>query len=658
MNGRPDSSGRTCARAWLAWLWLAFAPVALPQDADAPVPEPRDVDFPGVVELRVDATDLDRRIVRVEQSLPVPGPGPLTLLYPRWLPGNHSTTGPIEMLAGLQVRTDAGTRLAWRRDAVLTHAFHVDVPPGASGLELEFEFLTPVSAEQGRVAITQEMLGLQWEKALLYPAGYYAARIPYSPSVRLPGGWAYATSLRGGERAGDVVRFATTSLERLVDSPLWAGAHHRLIELDADRQRPVRLHVFADRPAELATTEEQVDAHRRVVREAVALFGTRHYREYDFLLAISQQFGRIGLEHLESSENAVVPGYFTEPNGVNAPRRDLLPHELVHSWNGKYRRPADLWTPSYEVPMRTSLLWVYEGLTKYWGMVIAARSGLWSQEFARAALAHHAAANELARPGRAWRNLQDTTHQPVILYRGSQPYASWQRGADYYTEGALLWLDVDTRIREATRGRRSLDDFARAFFGREDGRMETSTYTYADVVAALASVASVEWDPWLRERLEGHGPGAPLQGLERGGWRLVYTESPSEFTRLSDSGNEIDSFLYSIGLSLQRTGRIAEVTWEGPAFVAGLAPGMLIVAVNGRAYTAVVLREAIRQAKGDAEAAKLELLVRKGDLYQTVALDYREGLRYPKLERTDGTDDRLGAILRPRGNAGARPAPR
>jgi predicted metalloprotease with PDZ domain len=652
------SSGRRSLRCWVLVAWcVATVPVVAAQVADPVVPEPRDIDYPGVVELRVDATDLDRRIVRVHQTLPVGAPGPLTLLYPRWLPGNHSTTGPIEMLAGLQVRTDAGTRLPWRRDAIMTHAFHVDVPPDTAQLELEFDFLTPVSAEQGRVVITRDLLGLQWEKALLYPAGHYASRIPYAASVRLPAGWAYATSLRGGVREGDVVRFGTTSLERLVDSPLWAGAHHREIDVGADPRRPVRLQVFADRPAELVTTAEQVDAHRRLVSETLALFGTRHYREYDFLLAISQQFGRIGLEHLESSENAVVPGYFTDPNGVNAPRRDLLPHEFVHSWNGKYRRPADLWTPSYEVPMRTSLLWVYEGLTKYWGMVIAARSGLWSQEFTRAALAHHAAANELSRPGRAWRNLQDTTHQPVILYRGSQPYASWQRGADYYTEGALLWLDVDTRIREATRGGRSLDDFARAFFGREDGRMETSTYTYADVVAALTAIAPVEWDGWLRERLEGHGPGAPLQGLERGGWRLVYGDTPSEFTRLTDAGLELDSFLYSIGLSVQRTGRIAEVTWDGPAFDAGLAPGMQLIAVNGRAYTSAVLREAITNAKSDA-AAPLELLVRRGDLYQTVALDYRDGLRYPRLERLEGADDRLGAVLKPRGNSGSRPARR
>jgi predicted metalloprotease with PDZ domain len=617
-------------------------------DAAAPaIPAPRDVDYPGAVLLHVDATDIEHRVFRVRQTLPVAGPGPLTLLYPRWLPGNHSTTGPIEMLAGLQVRTADGSRLDWQRDPERTYAFHLVVPDAVHQLELQFEFVTPVDADQGRVVMTPDLLGLQWEKALLYPAGHYSSRIRYEPSVTLPAGWEYATALEGARRQGDTVQFAGASLEHLVDSPLFAGPHARRIELNADAGVPVRLHVFADRPGELAATPEQVEFHRRMVREAESLFGARHYRHYDFLLAISDHFSGIGLEHHQSSENGVRPGYFTDWAGSTATSRDLLPHEMVHSWNGKFRRPADLWTPSYEIPMGSSLLWVYEGMTEYYGIVLAARSGLWTPQFTGAMLAQFAAAYDVGRAGRTWRSLQDTTQQPAILYRGLQSYPSWQRGKDYYTEGALLWLDVDTRIRELTRGRRSLDDFARRFFGVADGRIEPQTYTFEDVVATLDAVAPFDWARLLRERLDGHGPGAPLEGLARSGWRIVYAEEPTDVARTVDTANESDNFLFSLGFAVGKAGKLKEVYWDSPAFRAGLAPGMSVIAVNGRAYSAPLLREAIKDAQADP-ARKTELILRNADTYRTVSLDYHGGLRYPRLERIDGTEDRLAAILKPR----------
>jgi predicted metalloprotease with PDZ domain len=633
---------------------VLFASLAALAEPPA-IPAPRDVDYAGVIALAVDVSDVDRRIVRVEETVPVHQPGPLTLLYPRWLPGNHSTTGPIELLAGLQVHTDRGERLEWQRDAERMHAFHLDVPAGIAGLRLQFEFISPTSPDQGRQVLTQDLLDLQWEKALLYPAGHYASRIRVEPTLRLPAGWAFATALDGAQRTGDTVHFAPVSLGQLVDSPVFAGPHYRLVELDPDAAAPVRLNVFADRPAELEASAEQVELHRRMVREAVALFGSsRHYRHYDFLFGISDQLTGIGLEHHQSSENAVSLGYFTDWS-ASAPSRDLLPHEFVHSWNGKFRRPADLWTSSYEVPVRTSLLWVYEGMTEYWGMVLAARSGLWSKAYFRDTLAHYAATYDVGRAGRQWRTLQDTTQQPIIFYRGAQSYPSWQRGKDYYTEGALLWLDVDTKLRELTRGRRSLDDFAGTFFGVRDGQVEPYTYTFDDVVATLQAIAPHDWPAFLRARLDGHGPGAPLEGLERSGWRIVYTDEPTEAARATDAANKSDSFLFSIGLALEESGRVVEVFWDGPAFKAGLAPRVTVLAVNGRAYSAKLLREAITAAKADPQR-RIDLLVRNGDTFETVSLDYHGGLRYPRLERIDGREDRLSSIATPRtkGHPGSR----
>jgi predicted metalloprotease with PDZ domain len=333
--------------------------------------------------------------------------------------------------------------------------------------------------------------------------------------------------------------------------------------------------------------------------------------------------------------------------------RDLLPHEFVHSWNGKFRRPAGLLTASFEVPLQDDLLWVYEGLSEYWGLVLAARAGLWSQAYLRDTLALYAATADRGRPGRSWRNLQDTTQQPILLYRGTQSYPSWQRAKDYYGEGALLWLDVDTRIRELTRGKRSLDDFARSFFGVEDGRVAPLAYTFEDVVAALAAVAPFDWAGFLRTRLDGHGPGAPLDGLARGGWRLAYRATAGEAVAANDASAELDTFLFSLGLALDHSGVVTEVYWDSPAFAAGIAPKTTVVAVDGRAYTARLLREAIIAASTDP-ARRIALLVRRGDSFATVELDYHEGLRHPFLERIDGREDRLTAILSARSSPGAR----
>ena len=635
---------RVAALAPLALL-AALLPAAAQQRT---IPAPVDQPYPGTIELEVDLTDLDRRVFAVRERIPVATPGPLTLRYPRWLPGNHGPTGPIQSLAGLTVEAaDApGRRIAWQRDAYDMFAFHLDVPPGVAALDLRFEYLTPATPEHGRRTVTADLLGLQWEKTLLYPAGHYASRITMRPSIRLPAGWEFATAARVTARDGERVRFEPLSLEQLVDSPLFAGRHARRFELDTDARGPVVLNVFADRASQLEATPAQVQAHRDLVVQALRLFGSRHYARYDFLLALSESFGGIGLEHHQSSENAVGPGYFIDWQG-SATGRDLLAHEFVHSWNGKFRRPADLWTPGFDVPMRNSLLWVYEGLTEYWGAVLAARSGLWSESLARDALAHYAASFDVARAGRQWRNLQDTTRQPIMAYRVPLPWPSWQRTTDYYTEGLLLWLDVDMRIRELTRDRRSLDDFARTFFAMRDGELGPLTYTYDDVVAALNGIAPQDWHAFLRERLDTHGPGGPLQGLERAGWRLAWRDTPSEFTRGLELEQKRHAATFSLGLVVARDGaRIVEVVWGSPAFAAGLAPGATLVAVDGRAFDGEKLLEALRRAQRDGRP--IELLVRRDDRYSTVTVEWRGGPRYPHLERIEGRPDRLAALLRPR----------
>jgi predicted metalloprotease with PDZ domain len=634
---------KACFATWIgAVLLLSVCAVEASE-----IPEPRDLPYPGTIRLAIDAADLDHRIFRVQETIPVANPGPMVLLYPKWLPGNHSTTGPVELLAGLVVTAGhGGPQIEWRRDSELMHAFHLDVPAGVSELELSFQYLTPTTARQGRIVMNPDNFDLQWEKALLYPAGYYARQIRVEPSLNLPAGWEFASALEGAQRVGDIVHFAPLSLEMLVDSPLYAGRYARRYELDPNPQAPVWLNVFADRPAELAATAEQLEGHRRIVREALALFGSRHYHHYDFLLAISDNRTGIGLEHHQSSENTVGAGYFTDWDG-SATGRDLLAHEMTHSWNGKYRRPADLWTASYEVPMHNSLLWVYEGLTEFWGTVLTARAGLWTPEFARDALAESAALFDGGRPGRAWRDLQDTTNQPIMAYRVPQDYPSWQRNTDYYGEGALLWLDVDMKLRELSGDRRSLDDFARRFFGLDDGQLGPSTYVYEDVIRGLDAVARGDWNAFLRQRLDGHGPGGPLGGLERSGWRLVYTDEPSAYAKVDAKRAKTASFRHSLGITLGSSdGKIAEVVWDSPAFLAGVAPGMTLLAVNGRAWSADGLRDAIVAAQSGR--AGVELLLRQDDLYRTIRIDYHGGLRYPHLERIEGRPDRLSALLKPR----------
>ena len=622
----------------------AAQPSQGPQGAalPSPVAAPRDVAYPGLMRLEVDATDTARRIFRVKQTIPVAQDGRTTLLYPQWIPGNHAPRGQIEKVGGLVVKAN-GRVLPWTRDPLDVYAFHVEVPQGAGELQVEFQYLSPTATNQGRVVMTPEMLNLQWFSVSLYPAGYYTRRIMVEPSVKLPPDWGHGVALDVAGKDGDVTQFKPVTYETLVDSPMFAGRHYRQFDLDPGGRSPVRLNVVADTADELDVDPKTLEKHRNLIRQADRLFGARPYDRYDFLLAVSNRLGGIGVEHHRSSENGVGTGYFTAFDKAIGDR-DLLPHEYTHSWNGKFRRPADLWTPSYSVPMRGSLLWVYEGQTQYWGYVLGARSGMLSKDEGLQALAATAAVYE-NQVGRRWRQLEDTTLDPVIARRQPQAWRAWQRSEDYYSEGQLIWLDADTLIRERSRGKRSLDDFARVFFGGKDGDYTPRTYTFEDVAAALNAVEPYDWTAFLQTRVRDLAPKAPLDGLARGGWRLVYTETPTAYFTAAQAAAKTTNLMYSLGVSLNREGDVTAVLWDSPAFDAGLTVSTRILAVNGIAFDAERLKTAITDAKS---GQPIELLVKNGDHFQTLAIPYRGGLRYPRLERIEGAPDLLSRIYEPR----------
>lgn len=602
-----------------------------------PISPAADVPYVGVIRSEVDATNLSQRIFEVHQMVPVAGPGQLTLLLPKWIPGKHRVFGSIRALAGLVI-TANGKTLPWQRDNVDVFAFHVEVPTDVDALEVEFQFLSPTAPNQGREVMTPEMLNLQWWDMVLYPAGHYTRQIQIQPTVVLPGGWSAATSLDLAKQEGNRFVYETTTVDVLVDSPMFAGQHYRAEDLGEN----VTLHLFADEPAELAATDEQIEKHRLLVEQSLKLFGGEHYGEYEFLVAISDTLGSIGLEHQSSSENQVDPGYFTDWDD-SLFDRDLLAHEIVHSWNGKYRRPAGMWTADFRTPMRDDLLWLYEGQTQYWGYVLAARAGLISPEEFLGMLGSTAARFSEGRPGRQWRSLADTTHDPIVAARQPKGWSSWQRSEDYYSEGLLIWLDADTLIREATAGAKSLDDFARAFFGLNDGDLGQLTYTFEDIVATLQSVHAFDWATWLRERIEKAQSRAPLDGVIRGGYELTFAAARSAHFKSAESKFKHLALDYSLGLSLTNGGDIRGVVWDSLAFDAGLASGQSIIAINDRAFDTKRLR-----ALMDEGITPLKLLVQSGEVFRTVEIAYDGGQRYPVLNRVPESTNWIDQIIAPR----------
>ncbi|MET0290385.1 MAG: tetratricopeptide repeat protein [Pseudoxanthomonas sp.] len=601
-------------------------------------PPPQDVDYPGTVKLEIDATDTLRRVFRVRETIPVQA-GPVTLLYPEWIPGNHRPSGQIEKVAGLVI-TANGKRLAWTRDQYDVYAFKVDVPQGVTELVAEFQYLSPLAPAQGRVVMTPSMLNLQWNLTTLYPAGYNASRIPVQATVKLPAGWSYATALETDRKQGDTINFRALNFEHLQDSPMFAGRYYKRFDLDPGAKQPIHLNVFADDAKSLETKPEQIKAHAALVAQADKLYGARHYDYYEFLLALTSQMGGIGLEHHRSSENSGGTGYFTDWDKTWS-GRDLLAHEYNHSWNGKFRRGQDAATPNFNVPMGDSMLWLYEGQTQFYGNMLAARSGLWTKEQALASLALTAATYDKGRPGLSWRALQDTTNDPTINQRKPQPYRNWQLSEDYYSGGLMVWLETDAKLRELSKGKRSLDDFAKAFFGMENGRWTVKPYDFEEVVATLNGIAAYDWSTFLRSRVDGH---APLTGgLEASGWKLVYNDKPNDAVKASETRSKSAMLTYSLGLMAGGDGEVGDVLWDGPAFKTGIAPGMKIVAVNGMEYSSDALKEAVTAAKGTT--TPIELLVKRWNRYDTFRIDYHDGLKYPSLQRIEGKPDTLSLLL-------------
>lgn len=622
----------------MAAMGLANAAPAV-ADVDARGVKISEAAYPGTIRLEVDATDLGQRVFKVRQTVPVQ-PGLQRFHYPAWLPGSHSPSGQIEKLAGLVINAN-GQRLQWVRDPLDVYTFNVQVPEGVTELRMDFQFLSPTDSAQGRTVMTPNMLNLQWNAMLLYPAGHAAHAITYQASARYPQGWDAASALTVASRNGDTVNYAPTNLEILVDSPVFAGRYHRMFDLAPAGTRPVRLNVFADRAKDLEAKPEHIEQHRALVTQARKLFGAEHYDHYDFLFAVTNQLGGIGLEHQRSSENSEDRDYFSGWD-AKVGSSDLLGHEYTHSWDGKYRRPADLATLNYNVPMQGSLLWVYEGQTQYWGNVLTARAGIRPLDASRDALAMVAATYADNRPGLEWRSLGDTTNDPVIARRKPKPYRGYQMSEDYYQGGQMLWLEADVRLRTLSGGKRSLDDFAKAFFGQNDGQWERpDTYTYDDVAATLEQVQPTgDWSQFLRDRLERRT--GLVGGIEAAGWKLVYKDKPSAYFKATMKGRGAN-FIYSLGVSLSPAGYVNEVRWDSAAFNAGVGTGMQVLAVNDLQYSADELEEAVRAAKDSKQPVRL--LVKEVDVYRTLSIDYHGGLRYPTLERIEGSTDYLTPIF-------------
>ena len=595
------------------------------------------------MKLRVDITDAPRHILHASMTIPAK-PGPMTLLYPEWIPGEHGPTGPMIDLVGLKI-TAGGKSVSWSRDAVNMYAFHVNVPDGAAALDVTFDFISPPDAAgfTSGASATTELAVLNWNQVLLYPQGVPSDQWQLQASLKVPNGWKYGTALPIAHESGNEIEFKPSSLSTLIDSPVSAGAHYRTIELGSSLGESHYLHVAGDSDRAIELTDDQIEHYKNLVQETGALFGSRHYRSYHFLLTLSDHVASFGLEHHESSDDRIGERGMVDDvsRKVNA---DLLPHEFSHSWNGKYRRPAGLATPDYAEPMKGALLWVYEGLTQYLGQILTPRSGLLTPDEFREDLAITAAALD-HKYGRTWRPLEDTAVAAQLLYNARDDYAGYRRGVDYYDEGTLIWLEVDVLIRDLSKGAKSLNDFCRSFEGGPGGVPALKTYTFEDVVAGLNSVQPYDWADFLHKRVESIEPHAPLGGIENSGWKVTYTSSRSEMWRNREEESKIVNLTYSIGLKVSEDGAISDVAIGGPAQKAGVSPSTKLIAVNGRQYFPVILREAVQAAV--TKTAPIELLVKNGEYYQTFKIDYHGGELYPHLTRDESKPDVLSKIIEP-----------
>ncbi|MGP8252605.1 MAG: M61 family metallopeptidase [Terracidiphilus sp.] len=589
----------------------------------------------GAISLTVDGTDNAEKLLRVHEAIPV-APGPVTLYYPKWIPGEHGPDGPIESVAGLKFEA-GGKVIPWTRDTLDAFTFHLDVPAGASQLEASFDVIEPDG-----FSATDKLFVLEWNDALLYPAGAPSSEITFEPTLIVPEGWKYGTALPVAGEKGNRISFKPISLELLVDSPVIAGQYYRAIDITPPGELVHHeLDMVADSEAALAISPEVQKGMVNLVAEAGKLFGTRHYRDYHFLLTLSDHVAHFGLEHHESNDSRLPERALIGP-GAGMMVGTLLPHEYVHSWNGKFRRPADLSTPDFEKPMQDDLLWVYEGLTEYLGPMLGARSGLMTPEQYREMLASDAASLGPGRPGRTWRPLQDTATAIAGFgmggFRGG--WTNWRRSSDYYPEGDLLWLEVATIIHQVTNGQKSIDDFCHLFHGGANNGPELKPYTFDDVVAALNQVAPYDWAAFLRQHLDSTSPDMPEAGLENGGWKVDFTDQQPHMPGRRGAPSDA----YSIGLQLGEEGQVGDAIVGGPAFKAGISSGMKVAGVNGRLYNHDLLEDAIKAAQ--SSGAPISLLVLNDEYYFTANVDYQGGLRYPHLKRDDSKPDYLDDLIK------------
>jgi predicted metalloprotease with PDZ domain len=595
------------------------------------------------VSIAVDATEAPRKILHARLRIPAT-PGTLTLYYPKWLPGEHAPTGPVIDLTGLKFSA-SGKTLKWRRDLLDGWTINVDVPVGENEVLADLDYVEPATLEQGfssGSSATDKLLVLSWNQVLLYPKGWKTDDITYTASLRIPDGWKYATSLPVSNANGSDLHFSPVSLTMLVDSPVLTAQYLKVVALNPGHDPPAELDAAADSAAALEPPQEVWDRYRNLVSQAGALFGAQHYHHYHFLYTLSDHVAHFGLEHHESDDSRVAERGLTDETERRL-EASLLPHEYVHSWNGKYRRPLGLSTPDYQQPMQTDLLWVYEGLTEYLGAILTARSSLWTPEQFREYLAGVAADLDHL-PGRSWRNLQDTADAAPQLYFTPKPWYSWRRSTDFYDEDTLNWMWADAIIRQQTKGKKSLDDFCKLFHGAPGGPPALKTYTFDDVLNSLNQVTPYDWRGFWTDRLTNHGPGAPLGGIQEAGWKLVYDESPTDYFRSDERDHGQIWEMYTIGLRLRDDGGVIDTIEGMAAAKTGIGPGMRIVAVNGRRFSSEVLHDAIKAAKGATDP--IELLVENTDYYKTFRLNYYDGEKYPHLVRDEARPDLLSDILK------------
>ena len=598
---------------------------------------------PLFISLSVNAEDAPKKILHAHESISVRS-GPLTLLYPKWIPGEHAPTGPIVDMAGLKI-SSGGKTIAWRRDLVDMYAIHCQVPDSENELNVSFDFILP--PEKGGfsegTSSTAKLLMVSWNQVILYPDTPKPSDIILSPSLVLPGGWKYFTSLTKKEDFGDSIIFEPVSLNMLIDSPVLTGTYTRQINITSSSGVPHFLDLVSDDRAALEIDTEKIDHFKSLVKEANALFGSHHYNQYDFLCTLSDHTAHFGLEHHQSSDDRMYENTFINENLLKR-AATLLSHEFVHSWNGKYRRPLGLATGDFSTPMKDDMLWIYEGLTEYLGEVLAARSGIQSPEDYREHFANISA--ELNnRPGRTWRSLQDVNDEAQLLYYSRNDYDSWRRGTDFYEEGALIWLEADITIRQITNGKKSLDDFCKKFYGGESNGPELKPYTFDDVVNTLNEVTKYDWRNFFLTRLESLSPRAPLEGIEKAGWKLVYKETPNKMEEIREDTYHYANLDYSLGFTVNDYGKIEDVIPETPAAKAGIAPDMNIIAVNGRKYSSDIIHEAIKLAKDST--SPIEFIASNGEFYSTIKVDYYGGERYPYLERDSSKADLLDSVIYP-----------